>query len=249
MVETNQRKTLIEPESNLRPLADAIFSNAYIDLLKSGHGFFKFDLPWTNAPASVELEVDSHVFRLQFNDGRLVQGTPWDLLERQILPGNLPSFVAHNAIRAVWEKMLESFASAVARGRHRLFARLGDVNAAFEPIPKDHWRHYRVTSWLTGEAIAPDGRKAWSMHVLSEQISRSPAGRKPVYDQDQVNGEVRRLYRELGPYGPNEERGWQTRADLEGRVAQFLLATMGQIPSKSTLQELVKKAEQAVKAD
>jgi hypothetical protein len=24
----------------------------------------------------------------------------------------LPSFVAHNAIRAVWEKMLESFASA-----------------------------------------------------------------------------------------------------------------------------------------
>jgi hypothetical protein len=127
---------------------------------------------------------------------------------------------------------------------------LNDVNAAFELIPKDHWRLYRVTSWLTGEAIAPDGRKAWSIQALCEPISKSPAGRRPTYDQDQVNGEVRRLYRQFGgPYGPKKEPGWQTRADLEKYIAQFLENTIGQSPAKSTLQDLTKKAIKAVKDD
>ena len=144
--------------------------------------------------------------------------------------------------------MLESFACAVDRGRYKLFARLNDVSAGFEPIAKDHWRLYQVTSWLTGEAISPDGRRAWSIQVLCEPVSKSPAGRKPKYDRDQVVGEVRRLYREFGgPYGRDKQPGCQTRADLENRIADFLLATMGEVPSKSTLQDLAKAAIEAIK--
>jgi hypothetical protein len=70
-----------------------------------------------------------------------------------------------------------------------------------------------------------------------------------LYNQDQVNGEVRRLFREFGPCGADKEEGWKTRADLQERIAQFLENTAGQSPSKSTLQDLVKKALLAIKAE
>jgi hypothetical protein len=241
MSEPSSNSALNEPAPGWVPLACAVFSHP-------GPSCFEFDFPWTNAPASIELDVDALVFQLKFKDGRLVQGSPWDLMESPVFQSGLPSLVAYKAIWTVWDVMCESFARAVDRSHYKLFARLNDVNAGFEPIAQDHWRLYRVTSWLTGEATAPDGRKAWSIQALSKSISKSPAGRKPKYDRDQVVGEVRRLYREFGgPYGLDKEPGWQTRTDLENRIADFLSTTTGDVPAKSTLQDLAKAAIEAIK--
>lgn len=59
-----------------------------------------------------------------------------------------------------------------------------------------------------------------SMDQLREVLFGS--GRRPTYDQDTVNDEVRRLFLCFGRYGREKERGWRVRADLEARIALFL---------------------------
>jgi hypothetical protein len=247
MVKPDKRGQQIEPDPKWRPLVDAIFFHNYANELASGQAYFKFDYPWSNAPAAVELDIGSRAFKLSFNDGRVIELPPWELLKSENLPANgLVAAAAHDAVRTSWQFMLERFASAVSDGQYRLFARLDDFRASFEPIPRDHWPIYQVNNWSTGVATAQDGRKAWNIQVLGQSLGKSQSGRKPIYDQDQINGEVRRLFRKLGPYGSDKEAGWQTRADLEGRIAQFLVDTTGQSPAKSTLQSLAKKALDAI---
>jgi hypothetical protein len=232
-----------EPDPRWRPLTDAVFDQTFTAPFAFDQNRFVFEYFWANAPATIELVPVSRTFLLTLNDGGSIQLPPWELLKSENLSANaLAAVVARNAILAVWELMLERFAASVCEGRYRLFARHDDFRAAFQPIPRDHWRLYRVTDWSTGAATAPDGRMVWSTHALCQSVVKSPSGRKPIYDQDLVNGEVRRLFRDLGPYGLRRERGWQTRADLQERIAQYLLNTGGQCPSKSVLQKLAKRA-------
>jgi hypothetical protein len=237
-----------EPHPKWRSVVDAIF--LHTNEMASGRSRFVFDYRWSNAPASIELDHGSRSFRLSFNDGKLIQLPPWELLKEENLPVDaLVGAFAYKSVLATWELMLERFAASVSAGEYRLFARFDSFLAAFEPIPRDHWRLYRITDWSTGSATGPDNRQAWNVHAFRQPLVKSPSGRKPLYNQDQVNGEVRRLFRKFGPYGADKEKGWKTRADLQERIAQFLENTAGQSPSKSTLQVLVKKAMLASEAD
>ena len=250
MVKNGNRGTQSEPDKRWRPLADAVFDQTFRATLDSGQNAFAFDYPWTNAPATIELVPASRAFLLTLNDGETIQLPPWQLLKSENLMANaLAAVVARNAVLAVWELMLERFAVSVSEGRCRLFARQDDFRAAFQPIPSDHWRHFRVTDWSTGAATFPDGRLVWSLHALCQSAVKSPSGRKPTYDPDLVNGEVRRLFRVLGPFGLHNEPGWRTRADLEGRIAQYLLKTMRKHPAKSVLQDLARRALATLNAE
>lgn len=242
-----KRKAQVGPDPKWRSLTDAIFDE---NELVSGENFFRFDYRWTDAPAVIELQRKSRTFKLSFNDGNILQLPPWELLKDENLPANpVAGAFAFKAVKAVWELMLERFAASVLDGRLELFARPDNFRAAFEPIPHDHWRFYHITDWSTGSATDPNGRQVWSIHASRLSLGKSTSGRKPTYNQDQVNGEVRRLFREFGPYGPDKEEGWRTRADLQEKIAQFLVNTMGQNPSKSTLQKLTILALEAIKLD
>ena len=248
MITHDNRELQIEPDPKWRPLADAIFFHTHTTTLDAGQCCFTHDFQWSNTPASIELGLSSRTFKLTFNDGRVIDAPPWELLKGEKLPLiGLPKIVALNTVRSAWLHMQESFASAISEGQYKVFARLDDFRAPFAALPRDHWRLYHVTDWSTGVAIAPDDQQIWNIHCLSPV--KSQAGRKPFYDQDQVNAKVRRLFRERGPYGPDRDAGWQTRADLEEQVAQFLFKTCGQSPVKSTLQILVQKARKAVEAE
>jgi hypothetical protein len=250
MVKNGNRGEQGEPDKRWRPLADAVFDQSFRTTLDSGQNVFAFDYRWTNAPATIELVPASRAFLLTLNDGETIQLPPWQLLKSENQSANaLAAVMAHNAVLAVWELMLERFAVSVSEGRCRLFARPDDFRAAFQPIPSDHWRHFRVTDWSTGAATSPDGRLIWSLHALYQSAVKSPSGRKPTYDQELVNGEVRRLFRDLGPFGLHNESGWRTRADLQERIAQYLLNTVGQCPSKSILQKLAKQALATLNAE
>jgi hypothetical protein len=248
MVTHDNRELQSEPDPKWRPLADTIFFHTHATTLDAGQCCFTYDFQWSNTPASIELGVGSRTFKLTFNDGRAIEALPWELLKGEKLPlKGLPKIVALNAVRSAWLHMQESFASAISQGQYKVFARLDDFRAPFAALPRDHWRLYRVTDWSTGVAIAPDGQQIWSIHC--ESVVKPQSGRKPVYDQDQVDGEVRRLFRQYGPIGSGKEPGWQTHSDLQERIAQFLFDTSGQSPAKSTLQHLVKRALEAVKAE
>jgi hypothetical protein len=248
MVKTTKKNLQVEPDPKWRPLADAIFFHA--DKMASDHDHFLFDFRWSNAPAAIHIDRRSRTFKLSFNDGSVIQLPPWELLKSENLPANaLVAAFTYKSVLTIWELMLKRFAASVAQGQYRLFARLDNFRAAFEPVPRDHWRLYRITNWSTGSATGPDDRRAWNIHAFRQPLVKSPSGRKPLYNQDQVNGEVRRLFREFGPCGADKEEGWKTRADLQERIAQFLENTAGQSPSKSTLQDLVKKALLAIKAE
>lgn len=248
MVKPDRRNLQLEPDPKWRPLADAIFLHTHTTTLDSGRCCFTYDYPWSNAPASIEHELSSRTFNLTFNDGRVIEALPWDLLNGEKLPlMGLPKIIALNAVGSAWLHMQETFASAISEGRYKVFARLDDFRAPFGALPRDHWRLYRVTDWSTGAAIAPDGQRIWNIHCQS--LVKPQSGRKPIYDQDQVTGKVRRLFRELGPLGDDKKPEWQTRADLEEHIAQFLFDTSGQSPAKSTLQNLVKKALETVQAE
>jgi hypothetical protein len=250
MVRNGNRGTQCEPDPRWRPLADAVFDQNFIAPVAFDQNVFAFDYPWANAPATIELVPASRTFLLTLNDGGTIQLPPWQLLKSEILSANaLAAVVAHNAVLAVWELMLERFAASVSEGRYRLFARQDDFRAAFQPIPRDHWRLYCVTDWSTGAATAPDGRMVWSTHALCQSVVKSTSGRKPTYDQDLVNGEVRRLFRDFGPFGLQNEPGWRTRADLQERIAQYLLNTMGKCPAKSVLQDIARRALATLNAE
>src|ERR1700682_5344403 len=233
MVKPNSRRPKVEPDPKWRPLVDAIFLHTYANDLASGQDCFRFDYRWSNAPAAIEVFPGSRSFKLIFNDGRVIELRPWKIQEWENLRiTGLAAAIAHKAVLTTWQFMLERFASAVSEGRYALFARLDDLRAPFEPIARDHWPNLQVNDWSTGVATAADGRQVWNIHVLGVSPVKRRIGRTPIYDQDQINGEVRRLFRKFGPFGAGKERGWQTRTDLQERIAQFLLNTSGQSPSK-----------------
>jgi hypothetical protein len=248
MVKRDKHNLQVEPDPNWQPLADAIFSYAHANELNDGQACFQFDYKWADAPSTIELDLASRKFQLKLNDGRVFQQIPWDL--RENLPrGALLAALTQKAVSTTWRHMVERFSAAVSAGKFNLFARFDSFRAPFEPIPKDHWCLYRVTNWSTGAAIAPDDRQIWNVHGYVQAAVKSGAGRKPIYDQDQINGEVRKLFRLYGRYGPDQEIRWRTRADLEERIAQYLFDSKGQTPSKSLLQDRVKKALEAVKSE
>jgi hypothetical protein len=248
MVRTENRIPLSEPDPRWQPLADAVFSYNFEHILASGEDHFTFAFRWSDAPAAIELVPATRDFRLIFNDGKIIELPPWQLMNSENLPVRGPAAgLAYNAISTTWGFMLDRFRSAVSDGQHMLFGRFDDLHADFRPIPRDHWCHYHVTDWSTGTASVPGNRQVWNIHTFRRPLVKPPSGRPPVYDQEQIEGEVRRLFRRFGNYGSGKELGWRTRADLEERVAQFLVETVGQSPAKSTLQNRVKKALETIK--
>jgi hypothetical protein len=247
MVKITKKSLQVEPDPKWLPIANAIFSHQ--NEMALGKNCFLFDYRWSDAPAAIEVDPGSGKFELTFNDGRMIQLPPWEFLKDENLPPGLAGAFVYKSVCEVWDLMLERFASSVSEGHFKLFGRPETFRAAFEPVPRDHWRLYRITDWSTGSGTGPDGRKAWSIHAFRQPLVKSQSGRRPLYEQDQVNGEVRRLFRHLGPYGQTKEQGWKTRADLQEKIAQFLENIAGQSPSKSTLQVLVKKALLAIEAE
>jgi hypothetical protein len=67
-------------------------------------------------------------------------------------------------------------------------------------------------------------------------------GKPPKYDYDQIRGQAFRLFKGHGIPSRNGEKGWQTRADLERKLAEFCNHVFGEEPAKSTLQGYAKKA-------
>jgi hypothetical protein len=64
-----------------------------------------------SASATIELMPASRAFLLTLNDGETIQLPPWQLLKPENQSANaLAAVMAHNAVLAVWELMLERFA-------------------------------------------------------------------------------------------------------------------------------------------
>ena len=74
-------------------------------------------------------------------------------------------------------------------------------------------------------------------------------GRPPIYDRDQVYAAVKRAVKKKGFPEHGGEPGWQSEADLQKEIGDFLLATEGNEPAKSTLQKLVKEAVEKLKRE
>jgi hypothetical protein len=247
MGKTGKQEPHLTPDRKWLPLLDGLIHHASTTAIE----FASVEMGnqrWSDLPRAIKPSTRFRSIALVFNDGGAVEVEPWELLRDEVLPSNPAQRATLNAVRQAWRVMTESFGSAISSGRYALYGR-SDLNAGFAPIPPDDWVLYRVVDWSSGRAIAPDGREVWSIHTLFPRGPKPQSGRKPVYDQDQINGEVRRLLRKFGPYGPDKEQDWQTRADLEERVAQFLFDTLGQSPAKSTLQDRVKRALAAIEAE
>jgi hypothetical protein len=236
MVKIAKRRVQVEPDPKWLPVADAVF-------LHSSREHFTLSYRWSNAPRAIEVDHGSRTFRLHFNDGGVIQLPPWEFLKDDDEPQNgLAGAFVFWSVSEVWNLLIQRFARSVSEGHYKLFGRPETLQAAFEPIPRDHWNLYRIADWSNGTASSPDGRCVWSIHACPQSQAKHQSGRPSIYDQETVDDEVRRLFRCFGRYGREKEKGWRVRADLEDRIAQFLSHRTGQVPVKSTLQDLVKKA-------
>jgi hypothetical protein len=248
MITTSKQHQHLVPDPRWLPLIDGLIHHTSTTELNLA----TFELggqSWKDLPRTIGPSARSRALRLVFNDGGAIDVQPWELFSKDGRHLDSAQAVTLNAVRRAWRAVVESFGSAVLKERYILFGRFDDFRAEFEQIPSDHWLLYNIMDWSTGRAIAPDGCEVWSIHVYCPTLENPRLGRKRSYDRDQVAGEIRRLFHKLGRYGPDKEPGWQTRADLEEQIAQFLLNTTGQTPAKSTLQGLVKEALRALEAE
>jgi hypothetical protein len=195
--------------------------------------------------------------------GGLYATHPWKILEvirRKVpSPTGPPPMSDHEAFLqrvltatcAVWrDDILAEFDRKAAGGSIKLYGRLEKTTSPFVRVAPDIWLQVEVHDWINGNARAADATDIWSIHSDAGIISRSStSGRKPTYDQSEVNGEVKRRIKEKGFPLRNGEPGWQSEADLQDAVANFLRNTTGKVPVKSTLQRLVKNALICIKAE
>lgn len=144
----------------------------------------------------------------------------------------------------VWTNdMLASFNRAASESSILLFGRVETMSSPFVQLGPDLWPHIEVQDWDHGTAKLPDGTEIWSIHASMAAPLKSKAGRRPFYDQDQINGEVVRILKAKGGRpAASGDANWQANADLERMVAAFCRRVMLREPSKSTVQKLVKKA-------
>jgi hypothetical protein len=234
------------------PLSQAIFECFWKDELENGANQIHLQYRSQFAPRTLAINTTAQTLRLVLSDGSVFEGPPWEFLSiTERLPGNaVAAALLHKCVGEVWSAMNDAFGKKVSSSTVSLFARMDDFRAEFVPIPSDHWSFYKVTDWKNGAAIARDGRVIFSIHAKFANVTGSgSAGRRPTYDQDQVNGEVKRRIKEKGVPGRDRESGWQSEADLQAAVADFLRNTTGKIPVKSTLQRLVKNALNELKSE
>jgi hypothetical protein len=247
MVKIAKQRLQLEPDPKWQPIADAIFLHA--GETSSSVENFRFNFRWSDAPAAIAVHHGSRIFELTFNDSRVLRLPPWEFFKDENLPPGFAGAFVYRSVSEVWDLMVQRFARSVSEGHFKLFGRPQTFRAAFEPIPRDHWDLYHITDWFSGSALGPDGRQIWNIHASRPSVGKSKAGRKPIYDQDPINALVRRLYRDLGPFGPDKEKGWRTATDLQEKIAQFLVNTVGQCPAKSVLQKQAARAIEAIEAD
>lgn len=139
--------------------------------------------------------------------------------------------------------MLASFNRAASDGSILLFGRFEKIGSPFVQLAPDIWPHVEVQDWNHGFAKLSDDTEIWSIHAVMATVPRSKAGRRPFYDQDQINGQVVRILKAKGGRpAASGDPDWQSNADLERMVAAFCERVMHREPSKSTAQKLVKKA-------
>jgi hypothetical protein len=252
------------------PLYKAVFK--YPIIKNISYNFFVEGVLGTTAE-SVEIDHAKCTFTIKLSPGLIFQGSPWDLLNRpppypvldepngveknwrpfDIEMRDHSAIPGLNMIRmteAAWNQLVAKFNEGVAEGEIALCARVDHYGAPFTAIPSDVWPLFSITNWKAGTAFGPEGARLWSVHAeILPHRTRARAGAKPTYDQDEINAVVKReLKKRGGRPTPNGDLGWQSEADLQSVVADWLLRTMGKVPAKSTLQILVKKALSTIPA-
>jgi len=221
-------------------LSQAVFDSFWKNELKTGADGIHLRYTSPFAPKTVEINAPSQTLRFTFSDGSSFEAPPWDFLRKsETLPYDaFAAALLHKAVGEIWDTMNHSFNRKVSSRVVSLFARMDDFRAPFASIPSDHWSIYRVTDWENGTAVAHDAG------IAAKKVNIP--GRKPLFDQDQINGEVRRAIKIKGFPERGGEVGWQSRADLERLIGGYCLRTTGKEPARSTLQTL---AERALTAD
>lgn len=197
------------------------------------------------APRFLDIDPNTQTFEFSFADGTTYAGAPWDLISSdEKLPANVvAAALIYKSACAIWETMNFHFNRQVCSSIVSLFARAGEDRAPFTPIPSDHWALYSVTDWENGAAISQDGRVLFSIHAeIARNAGANTAGRKPIYNSDQIKGEVFRAFKKKGPLDRNGEVGWQGQADVERLIRDFCVKTMGKEPVRSTLQKFAREA-------
>jgi hypothetical protein len=243
------------------PLAKAIFHFAGIDAGASDTSEKKRHQ--LNARlGTISKEPDSDIvwndqrFYFPFSSGQPIRSHPWQILrfiKRKVPSPSGPLLMSEyeaflqrvlSATLAVWrDDMLAGFNRAASAGSILMFGRLDKMASPFVRLPPDIWLQVEVHDWNNGNAKAADGTDIWSIHAVTAIPSLSSrVGRKPFYDQDQVNRKVLRILKEKGRPTASGDINWQANADLEKMVAAFCKRVMDREPSKSTTQQLVKKA-------
>lgn len=203
---------------------------------------------------NVTFDYENAKFRFEFSD-RVTAPTPWSLLDsvKPRVPSSdgtyLPSSFSEQthrmraAIQRVWAvKMIGSFNEAVLRTNLQLYARIERFTANFSSVAPDLWANCVVEDWGKGHALVSDRTRLFSLHAgVSHRITPLTAGRKPIYDQDQINGAVAREIRRRGFPHSSGDLGWQSIADVERVVGEFCVSIYGREPAKSTSQKLARQ--------
>lgn len=231
-------------------LRQAVFECFWKHELKNGVDRIHLQYTSPVAPKNVEISATDQTLKFVFLDGSIFEGAPWDFLhESERLPRDaFAAALLHKAVREIWNTMNDCFNRKVSSRAVSLFARMDDFRAQFASIPSDHWSIYRVTDWEKGTAVAPDGRCIYSVHAKISAKKVNIPGRQPLYDQDQINGEVRRAIKTKGFPERGGEVGWQSHADVERLIQGFCRRMFGKEPVRSTLQNLADKALTAAKS-
>ncbi|MET4297066.1 hypothetical protein ABIB06_007841 [Bradyrhizobium sp. LB8.2] len=231
------------------PLRRAVYESFWKHELENGTHLIQLRFTSRFAPLKAELGLSDQTLKFLFWDGSVFEGTPWDFLNKSetLPPHAFAAAFLHKTVGEIWDKMNDAFNRRVSSGGIVLFARMDDFRAQFIPIPADQWSYYRVTDWEKGTALAHDGRSLCSVHAKLVDAKVNTPGRQPFYDQDQINGEVRRAIKSKGLPERGGETGWQSRADVERLVRDFCYRTTGKEPARSTLQILAKEALAAAK--
>jgi hypothetical protein len=206
--------------------------------------------------ANAKISWNDQQFCFAYSEGPPIHRHPWRILSfitptAPPPPGHPPvsdyeSFlqrVLYGTV-SVWEDdMLAPFNQAASAGSILLFGRIEKMASAFVRLPPDIWTQVEVHDWENGNARQADGTDIWSIHaVMSVPNPRSRGGRKPFYDQEQINKKVVRILKEKGRPTASGDANWQAKADLEREVAAFCKKVMGREPSKSATQEFVRRA-------
>lgn len=258
----SERNSWATAQEGWLPLAKAIFHFAGVETNDPNVSTSKTRqalnelLTKTSRAPNAEIDWDALKFCIAFPPGPSLRRHPWTIIEnvRRAVPspsGPLPMTEledllqrALTAANAVWrDTMLAGFNRAASAGSILLYGRLEKMVSPFIRLPSDIWLQIEVHDWVNGNAKAADGTDIWSIHAsVAAKSPKSKLGRKPLYDQDQINGEVVRILKKKGRPTPSGDPGWQAMADLERLVRTFCQRTTGSEPSKSTCQTLVQRA-------